>query len=880
MRSMDSCRRQNHTAVLFALLWINLLALGPAVAADSVKISFHIPSQSLQSALNEFALQAKKDVLFSPEIASAKRSAELIGEFDTLSALKLLLTGTGLTFRTPDDKTILVDLAPGNPTDIDKSSSRDFRVAQVDQNAAGTSTVDKRKEEASDSKKTPGLDEIVVTGTYIRGATPASPMITIDRSDISNSGLSTTGDLVRSLPQVFGGGINPGVNGAKGTSNIENVSGASSVNLRGLGSDSTLTLVDGKRLAYDGFTSAVDISIIPLSALQRIEIVTDGASALYGSDAVAGVANFIIRRDVDDVEVSARNSIATGNTAYEQQYNALAGKTWPGGNLLVSYERYTQDQLFSSERIYSQEQSPSGLLPHQERNSILVSGHQAITDKVSAFVDGLYTYRFYGQDFTLFGTTDVVHSHLNQYGVTAGTDISLPRTWIATISGTVANDHDDQRNYDYPAGQPNSTTTTATFYANGVKAADFSATGPLFGPPGRVTALALGAGYRREQYDDTATNHGRSVRYGFAELNVPIVVPSADRIGAEKFELSASVRNETYSNVGGTTVPKVGLVYLPIQGLTIRGTWGRSFRAPSLLQQYGQTQLYLYPGSFWRVSGPVLEQAGSNPSLQPETATNWTAGLDVDLPMLPQSKLSFTYFQINYRQRITNPVTNILQAFTDPTYAPFVTLSPSLSLQQTLVQSAAYFRNATGLPYNPSSVYGLISDQFQNAEVQRIDGVDATWRDRIRLPQGYLDVSAGGAWLRLRQQLTQNSPEQTLTGTVFNPPKWRARAGATWTLGGMSLGGYVNYVSREYDSVGAAEVASWTTVDTLASYQFQIQPSSILSGIRVSLGAVNVFNINPPHLSNTSSLYAGVGYDSTNASALGRFVSFTIGKTF
>ncbi len=77
MHPTDSCRRQNYFAALFSLLCISWMAFNPATAADSTKISFHIPSQSLQSALNEFALQAKKDVLFSPEIATADCSLSM-----------------------------------------------------------------------------------------------------------------------------------------------------------------------------------------------------------------------------------------------------------------------------------------------------------------------------------------------------------------------------------------------------------------------------------------------------------------------------------------------------------------------------------------------------------------------------------------------------------------------------------------------------------------------------------------------------------------------------------------------------------------------------------------------------------------------------------
>src|SRR3546814_1212331 len=88
----------------------------------------------------------------------------------------------------------------------------------------------------------------------------------------------------------------------------ENLASTSTLNLRGLGPDATLTLINGHRIAYDGAFQGVDISAIPLAALDRLEIVADGASALYGSDAVGGVANIILRRDFDGIWSSARIS--------------------------------------------------------------------------------------------------------------------------------------------------------------------------------------------------------------------------------------------------------------------------------------------------------------------------------------------------------------------------------------------------------------------------------------------------------------------------------------------------------------------------------------------------------------------------------------------
>ena len=128
-----------------------------------------------------------------------------------------------------------------------------------------------------------------MTGSHIRGAkNHSSPMITVDRQDIERSGYGTTQQLIRSLTQSVNsvsdttvGSVNGGLDDGEGYD-------GAGLNLRGLGGDSTLVLLNGRRLAAAGRGSFVDVSLIPLSAIERVELLTDGASAIYGSDAVGG----------------------------------------------------------------------------------------------------------------------------------------------------------------------------------------------------------------------------------------------------------------------------------------------------------------------------------------------------------------------------------------------------------------------------------------------------------------------------------------------------------------------------------------------------------------------------------------------------------------
>jgi len=151
---------------------------------------------------------------------------------------------------------------------------------------------------APDQGSSEKLETIVVTGSRIRRVDleTSSPVVTIDKAAIEQSGKLTVGDLVQEMPAVSGAATNPRVNNGGGT-------GAATVSLRGLGSNRTLILVNGRRTVTGGFAS--DINAIPASLIERIEVLKDGASAVYGSDAIGGVVNFILRENYQGAEFNA-----------------------------------------------------------------------------------------------------------------------------------------------------------------------------------------------------------------------------------------------------------------------------------------------------------------------------------------------------------------------------------------------------------------------------------------------------------------------------------------------------------------------------------------------------------------------------------------------
>ena len=178
------------------------------------------------------------------------------------------------------------------------------------------------------------VQELVVTGTAIRGVAPVgSATVTMNREEIVAAPVRDPGSLISMLPQ--GSGL--------GSTLANNTGRNAGVNLRGLGNNATLLLFDGHRSVAQGVTNQIaDPNTIPFAAIERVEVVTDGASAIYGSDAVAGVVNYILRKPYDGGEISARYI----DTLYHQySVEGVFGKTWEGGGLLVGLAYESNDHV-------------------------------------------------------------------------------------------------------------------------------------------------------------------------------------------------------------------------------------------------------------------------------------------------------------------------------------------------------------------------------------------------------------------------------------------------------------------------------------------------------------------------------------------------------
>jgi outer membrane receptor protein involved in Fe transport len=181
------------------------------------------------------------------------------------------------------------------------------------------------------AEETAQLDEIIVTGSRIRrnAANAPTPLIQVTQEEILSSGQTSLIDQLATIPALQNSTVPSDTTGSS-----LNAGGLSLANLRSLGSNRTLTLVDGKRhVGSSGGSLSVDVDSVPRLLIQNVEIITGGASSVYGADAVSGVLNFILRKDFEGVEIDANYGQINDNGEATRRVSALVGKNFFDGRL-------------------------------------------------------------------------------------------------------------------------------------------------------------------------------------------------------------------------------------------------------------------------------------------------------------------------------------------------------------------------------------------------------------------------------------------------------------------------------------------------------------------------------------------------------------------
>lgn len=841
----------------------------PARAQAVAATGYDLPAQDLVETLRAIARLSGREILFADDAVRGKRAPPLRGRFTPEAAVRAALAGSGLTVE--ERAGALIVHAAAAPTEAIADASAD----------------------------------ITVTGTRIRGADSPSPVIVATREQLEDAGISDFAGFSRILPQNYTGGQNPGVAGLSDQGGQSNINNSTTLNLRGLGPDATLTLINGHRLAYDALLQGIDVSAIPLAAIERVEVIADGASALYGSDAVGGVVNILLRRDFDGAETSARFGAATDGGNVQQQYSAVTGARWGSGGFMIAGDYSRNTPVLAADRSYTRKlNGAQTLIASQRQWSAVLAGHQQLTEDVTFELDAQFADRHMEKVGPSTLADPTVNGQINSpsvrsYAITPGVRFELPHRWTAAIEAT--HGVSDTR---LPVEVYQNGVLSPRFgrYENRLTNIEASAEGPLVRLPGGDARLALGGGYRTFQLDILAqrtvggvirvTRDGTEKReslFAYGELSAPLVGPDNAMPFLHALRLSAAVRYERYAGIDEVATPKLGIVYAPHRDVTLKASWGKSFKIPTL-DQVNQLQAGgLLPASLFAPqpvpplapNATVLVLTGGNPDLRAERATAWTATLELRPRFLEGLELEASRFDVDYRDRIGVPITDTLSVLTNPVFADFVRFGPGVpEVMGTIDALPAPITNATGRPFNPAEVAAILDARLRNTARERARGVDLALRYRADLgPGDRLLLSAAASFLDTTRQIRPGLPTIQRSGVIFGPPHWRARAGGSWDRDNVQLTAFVNYVGGVRDNRQAflGRIDSFTTVDLSARVR-TTEAGGLLGNLELRLSALNLLNQKPDPIGTSDP--AAIPFDSTNQSSIGRFVSLAVTKTW
>lgn len=345
-----------------------------AFASEPATKKFDVPADKAPAALKMFSQQAGVEVLFPTDAVAGVRTNATRGDMTPRAALEKMVAGTGFVV-VQDAKTGALGLRAESKSEKNADSRPDTTQAAKIENGAIK------------------LETYTVLGSRIRQADAAgpSPVSTFNREFIDSTGAMTLSDFLNRIPQSYSG-IASGRGSAPDEFNPEfgqrtettggffnfalgaadaplGQTGVSGVSLRGLGAGSTLVLVDGRRVAKSGNGNKatdtrqgfVDLNTIPLGMIERVEVTTDGASAIYGADAVAGVINIILKKNYTGTELTGGYKATEHGGGRERNVSVTTGFAYGKLSGVVSLDYYDRQNLAASDRSFAKHQDHSAI---------------------------------------------------------------------------------------------------------------------------------------------------------------------------------------------------------------------------------------------------------------------------------------------------------------------------------------------------------------------------------------------------------------------------------------------------------------------------------------------------------------------------------------
>ena len=827
------------------------------------------------------------------------------------------------------------------------------------------------------------VEVISVIGSYIRRQEQAnrpSPVEILDAGDIEDIGAFNAVDIVSSLT------VNAGAQNNNDGFNQTFSLGTSNINLRGLGVSSTLTLLNGRRqvntaattLNGDQFTDLN--SLVPTIAIGRVEILKDGASSLYGSDAVAGVANFNTKSDFVGLEFNVDYKATTSDSQHDSQFSVLYGHEFDDSNLILAASYFDRSPLSAADRsdefelrdansnfghpgtflVFQPAGAPqrvadpsceqvaaenpgttTGVTPigfcgfdfgdffsmvaEEERSHVYAEFNSKLSDETSLFAELGYSDNQIltkgspsqpllfppfipptnpsaavlgnTQGALFFGRPDGSGSASSEVDIKSETWRAVfgfngyfndNWSWQAAL-GHSENIYDYSNSQDtlidrftaalFGRGGPNNdlfynplfgavndpsviadfqglyafeaTSTLTTF--------DAHTSGEIFEVPEGTIALAAGIQYRKSEleydYSEQAENDNLYFFRGnqdfstdtdsyaaFVELDIPVV---------EGLNIQAALRYEDLGDFD-TVDPKIGFIWLFDQ-LSFRGTYGESFKAPSLFQTAGG--LTVPARVFDPVSGGLTTvssrtEGDQENSLEAQTSDTYNLGLTWFLPD-DDFSASIDYWRFDYDKFITPENATALVA-NDP--------------------------NGPQLERDPNTGQLLtVTTFFRNAGVLETDGIDLSIVKSFDTEIGEVNLTVNTSYLLtydLEDPIAGNidgKNKRNFTNFGVPMPDLRGAVGVTWKGDLHSSNVFVRYVSDYEDDNSENSVDSHTTVDV----QFNYDLGAVFgegTPAALTLGVKNLFDEQAPDVISRS------GYDPLTHNALGRqaYLSFKV----
>ncbi|MDF0541373.1 TonB-dependent receptor [Sphingobium sp. H39-3-25] len=327
-----------------------------AVAAEALAIN--IPTQPMSDALQSFSKQTGYRLLFPSRMVAGYRSRSLAGALSAEDALARLLAGTPLKIASIRGKVVaLASRGEEQALRLRNHGGAPIQLAALQSGAALTS------EAAPSEEEEPADNEIVVVGSQIRGAktTAALPVTVVGEEEIAATAAVSGDELFRSIPQMGDVTFNSAYIPNSSNSPRGDVG---SVNLRNLGVGNTLVLLNGRRVVTHPASTADDnlvpvltynTNAIPVSGVKRLEVLRDGAGAIYGSDAVAGVVNTVLQDDYEGASLETQYGLAEGTHMREFNVNGLIGTGFASGrgNITIFGDYTERNSLLAGDQAYT-----------------------------------------------------------------------------------------------------------------------------------------------------------------------------------------------------------------------------------------------------------------------------------------------------------------------------------------------------------------------------------------------------------------------------------------------------------------------------------------------------------------------------------------------